>query len=536
MVCNWPVRFSLVVAIGVALGAPILVHAVAPGGEPSPPGATPALLEQGKQLYQRECADCHGVEGKGDGAASYLLYPKPRNFVTSEYRVVSTWERLPTDMDLFRIITRGMPGSSMPPWGDRMTETERWSLVYYVKTMADRAWPESSEPGAVPASVQDRKGVIPIPPEPAYDAAAKEVAAKLYKEGCAPCHGATGRGDGQQKQIDQEGLPTRPRDLTLGIYKGTPTKEEVYRRIVAGIPGTPMPMSDWSYGDQAWHLTNYVMAMSSEEQRASVVPKRKSLTAVKRKQLPYHPDSAEWRGAKPIEVSTMPLWWRDDFAKLVTVRALHDGKELAIQLTWPDATHDHTAIRPQDFRDAAAVQMTAAKAPPFIGMGEPGSPVNIWMWKSERQADIETAFQDIEAVYPNIGTDSYPNVTDSPLEQPTRHALTLKSDPTFVTGWGAGNIVSDPTYRRSAESLEAHGFGSLKVRPLVDQNVAAEGVYESSAYSITFRRPLVPKGSDKLALKAGGTYSIAFAVWDGSAGDRDGKKCVTIWHEIKLEP
>jgi hypothetical protein len=276
--------------------------------------------------------------------------------------------------------------------------------------------------------------------------------------------------------------------------------------------------------------------MSSEEQRDSVVARRERIVAVRRKHIPYHPDSAEWRGAEPVEVVTMPLWWRDNFAQRVTVRALHDGKELAIQLTWPDATNDHTAIRPQDFRDAAAVQLTAAKAPPFIGMGEPTNPVNIWMWKSERQADLGTAFQDLEVVYPNIGTDSYPNLMHSPLEQPTRHALTLDSDPIYVTGWGAGNIVSDPTYRSSAESLEAHGFGSLKVRPLVDQNVAAEGIYGSASYSVTFRRSLQPKGSDKLVLKPGSTYSIAFAVWDGSAGDRDGKKCVTIWHEITIQP
>jgi hypothetical protein len=28
---------------------------------------------------------------------------------------------------------------------------------------------------------------------------------------------------------------------------------------------------------------------------------------------------------------------------------------------------------------------------------------------------------------------------------------------------------------------------------------------------------------------------VAFAVWDGAAGDRDGLKSVTIWHELALE-
>jgi hypothetical protein len=29
---------------------------------------------------------------------------------------------------------------------------------------------------------------------------------------------------------------------------------------------------------------------------------------------------------------------------------------------------------------------------------------------------------------------------------------------------------------------------------------------------------------------------VAFAVWNGSAGDRDGKKSVTIWQELALAP
>jgi hypothetical protein len=29
--------------------------------------------------------------------------------------------------------------------------------------------------------------------------------------------------------------------------------------------------------------------------------------------------------------------------------------------------------------------------------------------------------------------------------------------------------------------------------------------------------------------------SVAFAIWNGSAGDRDGKKSVTIWQELVLE-
>jgi hypothetical protein len=192
-------------------------------------------------------------------------------------------------------------------------------------------------------------------------------------------------------------------------------------------------------------------------------------------------------------------------------------------------------MRPQDFRDAAAIELSLTPDPPFFAMGAAGEFVNIWMWKSERQADLEPAFQDLEKVYPHIGIDSYPNMKRSPLEQPVRHALTLESDPTFVTGWGAGNIVSDPTRGNPAEDLMAQGFGTLSARPKIDQAVSAVGVYQTGTYRVVFHRALAGHGEKSTSLTPGSTTAVAFAVWNGSAGDRDGKKSVTIWQDLKLE-
>jgi hypothetical protein len=232
----------------------------------------------------------------------------------------------------------------------------------------------------------------------------------------------------------------------------------------------------------------------------------------------------------------MPLWWRSQRPEELTVRALHDGKELALLLVWADETHDHTAIRPQDFRDAAAVQFSLNSDPPFFAMGEKANFVNIWMWKSERQADMRPAFQELEKIYPNIGIDSYPNLLRSPLEQPMGQALTLESDRTFVTGWGAGNIVSDPELKSPVEDLVAQGFGTLKARPPIDQTVIAKGVYSVGSYRVLFRRELRQRGKNAVRFRVGSTVPVAFAVWNGSAGDRDGKKSVTIWQDLWLKP
>jgi mono/diheme cytochrome c family protein len=496
--------------------------------------ATPEILALGKRVYDKQCAACHGVTGRGDGDAAYLLYPKPRDFTASRYRLVSTWEQRPTDTDLYMTISRGMPGSAMPSWS-HLTEDERWGLVHHVKSFAPTPW-------TVPAAADPRRegeagqGVIRVPPPPPFTPAARARALELYAEACASCHGKTGKGDGTEEQRDDLGYPIRPRDLTVGVFKGTPEPAHLYRRIVAGIPGTPMPMSDWAYGEDAWHLVNLIRSWSSEAQRRRAEMWRFRIVARRVERLPDHPDAGAWRLAQPVNLHLMPLWWRSDRPEEITVRAVHDGRELALLLMWTDATHDHTAMRPQDFRDAVAVQFALDADPPFFAMGSRGAFVNIWMWKSERQADLEPAFQELEKVYPNLGIDSYPNHTVSAVEQPTRHALTLQSDRRFVTGWAAGNVVSDPLRKSPAEDLVAQGFGTLTARPRDSQAVDARGVYATGSYRVMLRRALAGTGPRAVTLTPGATVPVSFAVWNGSAGDRDGKKSVTIWQDLVLEP
>jgi mono/diheme cytochrome c family protein len=497
--------------------------------------ATPALLQAGQTAYAKHCVACHGAMGDGGGEAAYLLYPKPRDFTTGQYRLVSTWETVPTDDDLFRTISRGMPGSAMPSWGHLPEET-RWGLVHYVKSFARDPW-EIREP-VEPASLGDSgQGVIRVPPEPPFDARAQARAVELYREGCAPCHGAGGRGDGSREQIDSRGFPTRPRDLTAGIFKGSTEAEAVYRRIVDGLPGSPMPQSGYLHGDDAWALTHFVLSLSSPRQREKAEMRRFRIVARRVPTLPTHPDADVWHDAQAADLHLMPLWWRSDRPETVSVQALHDGHELAILLSWPDPTHDDRAIRPQDFRDAAAIEFALDPDPPFFAMGQKGAggAVNIWMWKSERQSDLEPVFQDLEKEYPNLGIDSYPNLLRSPLEQPARHALTLQSDPTFITAWGAGNIVANPLRKSPVEDLTAKGFGTLRARPPIDQSVDAQGAYAMGSYRVAFRRSLRAGKEGAASFAPGGPIAVAFAVWDGSHGDRDGKKSVTIWQELWIE-
>lgn len=258
-------RHGILLGVQVSLSLTALVTLSLTAAAATTPPPSNALLSLGKDTYTQECAACHGADGRGKGKAADLLDIKPRDFVAAKYRLVSTWERLPTDEDLFNAITRGIPGTAMPSW-EHLSEQQRWALAHYVKSFAQT--PIAVKPQKAPApDASDGEGIIAVPPEPSYDPIVAKRAKELYADGCASCHGPTGKGDGVQEQLDEEGLPTHPRDLTEGVFKGNPDPETLYRRIIAGMPGTPMPMSDWAQGKDAWDMVHYVLSLSTEAQR-----------------------------------------------------------------------------------------------------------------------------------------------------------------------------------------------------------------------------------------------------------------------------
>ncbi|MSS73999.1 MAG: c-type cytochrome [Candidatus Latescibacteria bacterium] len=148
--------------------------------------ATPDLVAQGKATYEKQCTDCHGPQGRGDGEAAYLLYPRPRDFVTAKYRLISTWDNAPTDEDLFRTISRGMPGSAMPSWA-HLPEKSRWGLVHYVKAFAEQPIEirpdKDPQKGKDPSESVPGEGILHVPPEPPYTPEARARADSLFADG-----------------------------------------------------------------------------------------------------------------------------------------------------------------------------------------------------------------------------------------------------------------------------------------------------------------------------------------------------------------
>lgn len=107
---------------------------------------------------------------------------------------------------------------------------------------------------------------------------------------CVSCHGEQGKGDGPKtKEIhkrpdgsqyerpglhDDWGLQTTPRNLRSGVYGGGSRPLDLFRRIHAGIKGSPMPL----YGgkalsdEQIWDLVNFIQILPDIKDTTVPIP------------------------------------------------------------------------------------------------------------------------------------------------------------------------------------------------------------------------------------------------------------------------
>ena len=84
---------------------------------PARPDPASVDLEAGRAVYEDRCWFCHGEEGMGDGPVAEYLWPRPRDFTMGSYKLrTTTTGELPLDEDLYRTISIGLAGSSMPAW------------------------------------------------------------------------------------------------------------------------------------------------------------------------------------------------------------------------------------------------------------------------------------------------------------------------------------------------------------------------------------------------------------------------------------
>lgn len=108
---------------------------------PNPP-LTPRLIPLGQSMYDEAgCAQCHGSDGRGDSPSARDLKDDwgkpilPTDLTLKPFKLGSVPE------DLFRTISTGLDGTPMPSYGDALTPTEQWGLVFYILSIASQERP-----------------------------------------------------------------------------------------------------------------------------------------------------------------------------------------------------------------------------------------------------------------------------------------------------------------------------------------------------------------------------------------------------------
>ncbi len=100
----------------------------------NPIEGTLEALAAGKQAYEKNCLMCHGQAGKGDGPATQFIKPAPADISTAEAKAALT------DGTIFYMISKGK--KPMPPMEKKLSETERWQVVTYVRSLQANAGAE----------------------------------------------------------------------------------------------------------------------------------------------------------------------------------------------------------------------------------------------------------------------------------------------------------------------------------------------------------------------------------------------------------
>lgn len=159
-------------------------------------------LGNGRDIYQRECASCHGIAGLGDGPAALGMEPPPIP-VGSAHDMLDATPAL-----LYRVVAVGIKGTAMAGYADRLSPDDRWDVVAALHEL------RSSD-----ATRLEGEG--------------------LYLQQCASCHGVKGAGDGQVSPA----LTRLPADIGSLVWQSEKSDARIAAAISDGVPGTAMPPS-----------------------------------------------------------------------------------------------------------------------------------------------------------------------------------------------------------------------------------------------------------------------------------------------------
>ncbi len=483
--------------------------------------------QSGKQLYDKYCAQCHGIEGDGLGEAAPYLKPKPRDFTEGKYKVRSTPNgTLPTDEDLERIIRDGMPYTGMPPWpASEISDTELQNIIYYLKTF----YPGFSDADELAEPIE-------IPSAPSLSEESAQRGAEVYvASGCDRCHGDEGRGDGQSGPTlaDDWGFHIRPADFTMPwTFRGGSSREDIYRTLMTGFNGTPMPSFEDEGAlapDDRWPLVDYIYSRSAtrEANYANLLVAVEARGEIDPAQGPEQFEHAPLARFPVVGQIMEP--GRDFYpsATAVDVRAIYNNNSIGLLVQWNDMKAETTG------RNSPALEV-----PPF----DPEAEMDLETIRQEQPDPFGGAAADPFAAFTagqtetagTEGTTRQTEFSDAVAIQFPSELTTGPLKPYFIFGDGSRSVDLWLVDLADGQPQMFVGTGSDSVEPARLEPFEAVSNYEDGRWSVIFKRRRVVSGN--ISFEQAQFVPIAFSVWDGFNNERGNKRGLTSWFHIYLEP
>jgi mono/diheme cytochrome c family protein len=217
----------------IPIALTLVVITTAAGSSQTPAELARALAQDsiaGRDSFERYCASCHGVDGRGQGPAAAALRSNPPDLTTLTRRNAGTFPRVEL-RSYVEGVGRSMPAhgtGDMPVWGpifkglDPSPERVRirvQNLVAYVESLQ-------------------------VPPESATAAPTPLTGAQLFRAYCASCHGVDARGAGPLADV----LRNVPPSLTEyairnnGVFPSERVRQIIDGRHVPAHGDTEMPV------------------------------------------------------------------------------------------------------------------------------------------------------------------------------------------------------------------------------------------------------------------------------------------------------
>ena len=96
---------------------------------PNPIPPTELNLAEGRELYERQCAFCHGSDGTGTGSSGVQFYPP--------VPLLAPLQNQLTDSQMHFVIQRGIRYTAMPSFANAMSEDQIWQVLLWVRNLAN---------------------------------------------------------------------------------------------------------------------------------------------------------------------------------------------------------------------------------------------------------------------------------------------------------------------------------------------------------------------------------------------------------------